>query len=146
MKEADDYKLKPCPFCGGTAEVGYAINDYNRYGVYCKNCGATVEVKDWKGMEDTEENAIKVWNQRTIDYDSLTRGKLCPLKAPEPPNLDAILRVGAIKCRTDGEPPRVEYIGGRCDGPRCAWWDASKGRCAALSLSPQKNDNTPACS
>ena len=50
--------------------------------------------------------------ETTIDYDSLTCGKLCPLKAIEPPDLDAILRVGAIKCRTDGEPPHAEYIGG----------------------------------
>ena len=51
--------------------------------------------------------------ETTIDYDSLTCGKLCPLKAIEPPDLDAILRVGAIKCRTDGEPPHAEYIGGQ---------------------------------
>ena len=73
-----------------------------------------------------------------IDYDRLSRGKLCPLKATEPPDLDAILRVGAIKCRTDGEPPRVEYIGGQCDGPRCAWWDAMAERCAVLSLARNK--------
>lgn len=85
----------------------------------------------------------------TIDYDSLTRGKLCPLKAAEPPvlacwNLDPaqdvsdLLRSGVIKCRADGEPPRVEYIGGQCDGPRCAWWDAGKERCAVLSLARNK--------
>lgn len=117
MKEADDYKLKPCPFCGGTAEVGYAINDYNRYGVYCKNCGATVEVKDWKGMEDTEENAIKVWNQRTIDYDSLTRGKLCPLK--ERGSLEqADMR--ALMDMANGCPPLIACKPPECDGPRCA--------------------------
>ena len=38
----------------------------------------------------------------------------------------------------DGKLPRVEYIGGRCDGPRCAWWDADKGRCAVLSLARNK--------
>lgn len=76
--------------------------------------------------------------ETTIDYDSLTCGKLCPLKAIEPPDLDAILRVGAIKCRTDGEPPHAEYIGGQCDGPRCAWWDADKERCTVLSLARNK--------
>ena len=75
---------------------------------------------------------------RTNNYDSLTCGKLCPLKAIEPPDLDAILRGGAIKCRTDGEPPHAEYIGGQCDGPRCAWWDADKERCAVLSLARNK--------
>ena len=83
------------------------------------------------------------------DYDSLMRGKLCPLKANQPPvlgfwNLDpapdlaATLKAGVIKCRADGEPPRVEYIGGQCDGPRCAWYDAGKERCAVLSLARDK--------
>lgn len=83
------------------------------------------------------------------DYDSLTRGKLCPLKGNQPPvlatwNLDPapdlaeMLKFGVIKCRSDGEPPRVEYIGGQCDGPRCAWWDADKERCAVLSIARNK--------
>lgn len=79
------------------------------------------------------------------DYDGFTHGKLCPLKAAEPPvltiwnsnpepDLTEALKAGAIKCRADGEPPHVEYIGGQCDGPRCAWWDAGKERCAVLSI------------
>lgn len=75
----------------------------------------------------------------TIDYDSLTRGKLCPLKAAESPMLSFKLAgTPRVKCRTDGEPPHVEYIGGRCDGPRCAWWDADKEHCAVLSLAQNK--------
>ncbi len=58
-----EIKLLPCPFCGGEAKTGYAICDYNRWGVYCVDCGAVVEVDD--GLEaDTEENAIKRWNTR----------------------------------------------------------------------------------
>ena len=60
------------------------------------------------------------------DYDSLTRGKLCPLKATEPPDLDAILRVSAIKCRTDGVP------GGTPTSPA-----------APSSPWPATNNNTP---
>lgn len=56
--------IKPCPFCGGRAVIGYAIYDYNRWGVYCKNCGASVEVSDFAGEPDTEEQAIKNWNRR----------------------------------------------------------------------------------
>ena len=84
-----------------------------------------------------------------IDYDSLTRGKLCPLKGNRPPvlsfwNLDpapdlaATLKAGVIKGRADGEPPRVEYIGGQCDGHRCAWYDQTADRCAVLSLARNK--------
>lgn len=56
--------LKPCPFCGGEARTGYAINDYNRWGVECTKCGAVVEVATWLGVFDIEENAIKAWNRR----------------------------------------------------------------------------------
>ena len=56
--------LKPCPFCGGEAEAVYAPNDINRWGVQCKSCGCTVEVEEWKGVEDTKENAVKSWNRR----------------------------------------------------------------------------------
>lgn len=51
----------------------------------------------------------------TIDYDSLTRGKLCPLKQG----------IGIEHWR-------------QCDGPRCDWWDADKSRCAVLSLARNK--------
>ena len=82
----------------------------------------------------------------TIDYDSLTRGKLCPLKATRlgfwnldpAPDLAATLKAGVIKFRADGEPPRVEYIGGQCDGSRCAWWDAMADRCAVRTLACNK--------
>ena len=50
----------------------------------------------------------------TIDYDSLTRGKLCPLK------------------HAGSEAACL------CDGSRCAWWDADKARCAVLSLARNK--------
>ena len=64
-----EIKLKPCPFCGGKAETVYAPNDINRWGVQCKSCGCTVEVEEWKGVEDTKENAIKAWNRRA-DYET----------------------------------------------------------------------------
>lgn len=51
----------------------------------------------------------------TIDYHSLTREKLCPLKQG----------IGMDVFR-------------ECDGPRCAWWDADKERCAVLSLARNK--------
>ena len=110
----------------------------------------TIDYAGDYGGEASDYQTTMVENPSgTIDYDSLTRGKLCPLKAAEPPvlafwNLDpapdlaATLKAGVIKCRADGEPPRVEYIGGQCDGHRCAWWDADKERCAALSLARNK--------
>lgn len=58
-----EIKLKPCPFCGGEAKVGYAINDYNRWGVSCNTCGCVVEV-GFGDYEDTMEEAVKAWNRR----------------------------------------------------------------------------------
>lgn len=63
-------KLKRCPFCGGEARTGFAIYDYNRWGVECTKCGATVEVAEWNGDCDTEENAIKAWNRRYSQNES----------------------------------------------------------------------------
>ena len=53
-------KLKPCPFCGGEAEVVFGACDYNVYQVCCTgaNCHAMA------GWSDTEEEAIEEWNRR----------------------------------------------------------------------------------
>lgn len=110
----------------------------------------TIDYDSDYGAEASDYQTTMAENpSATIDYDDLTRGKLCPLKANQSPvlgfwNLDpapdlaATLKTGVIKCRADGEPPRVEYIGGRCDGHRCAWWDADKSRCAVLSIARNK--------
>ena len=52
-------ELKPCPFCGGKAEVReyIAITDY--VFVICRNCGACV------GPYGIEEKATENWNRRT---------------------------------------------------------------------------------
>lgn len=111
-----------------------------------KNCPAA---KNFEKKSSDYQTTMAENPSGTIDYDSLTRGKLCPLKAAEPPalafwNLDPapdvsdLLRAGVIKCRADGEPPRVEYIGGQCDGPRCAWYDQTAERCALLSIARNK--------
>ena len=101
------------------------------YGSDYENPAATI----FYGMND--------YGNEASDY------RLCPLKAGCPPmptfyNIDpapdvsGLLRGGVVKVRADGEPPRVEYIGGTCNGPRCAWWDADKSRCAVLSLARNK--------
>ena len=51
-----DTELKPCPFCGGEAEV-YA-QAFNKYSVICSNCYCV------KGSYGTKEKAIEEWNRR----------------------------------------------------------------------------------
>ena len=52
-----DTKLKPCPFCGGKAEMlNYSKNEWL---VYCPACDGMVE--RWR---KTEEEAVEQWNTR----------------------------------------------------------------------------------
>ena len=54
MAEID---LKPCPFCGGTAEITLFLGNYM---IACRECpGSTFPCK---GM--TKEEVIKAWNKR----------------------------------------------------------------------------------
>lgn len=56
--------LKPCPFCGGKAEM--LINEYNdsrkEYLVACTECDGMVE--RWR---ETEKEAVEQWNRRVSD-------------------------------------------------------------------------------
>ena len=56
-------KLKPCPFCGGEAEVDILEHQYRgfpkTYGVMCLNCNCGT---DW--FFETEEEAVAAWNRR----------------------------------------------------------------------------------
>lgn len=56
------------------------------------------------------------------DYDSLTRGKLCPI---------------CVAALTIAGHTRADEHLAKC-GPRCAWWDADKERCAVLSIARNK--------
>ena len=50
-------KIKPCPFCGGKAESmeSWSAGWY----VECQECGVMIRL-----AEDSEEEAIEVWNRR----------------------------------------------------------------------------------
>lgn len=51
-------KLKPCPFCGGEAEL--YENYYHGCNIYCLECGVEFEC-------DSKEEAIEAWNRRVSD-------------------------------------------------------------------------------
>ena len=75
----------------------------------------TVDYASDYGGEASDYQTTMIENPSgAIDYDSLTRWKLCPLK------------------RAGSEAACL------CDGPRCAWWDADKERCSVLSLARNK--------
>lgn len=61
-------ELKPCPFCGGEAEIKHVDwfepGNY-AYGAKCEKCGAESRIGD------TEAEAIAAWNTRAaIEFDN----------------------------------------------------------------------------
>ena len=56
--EKQQTELKPCPFCGGEAKLGW-YRDF--YYIRCKNCGIRTLV------EFTMRRAIEAWNRRAED-------------------------------------------------------------------------------
>lgn len=51
-------KIKPCPFCGGEAELWDNKLAYRLYGVICKECDCMTP------HFTTGEDAIEAWNRR----------------------------------------------------------------------------------
>lgn len=62
--EIKEVELKPCPFCGGKAELHSwhkpecMAKDEIRAEVWCNDCPATV------GTYLTKEEAVEAWNRR----------------------------------------------------------------------------------
>lgn len=50
-------KLKPCPFCGGKADI-YEDNCYSQFYVQCGVCGCSTV------LDCCEENVVAAWNMR----------------------------------------------------------------------------------
>jgi Lar family restriction alleviation protein len=86
---SDDYKLNPCPFCGGEAMVGmekYRIFTYEEnFYVYCKSCDCSLGYNSQGDGEagDTiydhsfksEREAIIKWNTRVPDQEQKAENK-----------------------------------------------------------------------
>lgn len=53
-------ELKPCPFCGGEAEVNMLLGNYC---ITCKYCMGAIAPAPYQ----TKDEAIKAWNRRAND-------------------------------------------------------------------------------
>ena len=75
-----EYKLVPCPFCGGEAYYSDNKNEdygFDVHGVTCKEC-------DVRNFESTKEDAINSWNNRaspTTDTVTIDRAEYEAMKA-----------------------------------------------------------------
>lgn len=67
---AGEIKLKPCPFCGGEAELTYTSDNSHKPFVQCKY-GVFLKPKcvacQYPWRHDSEEEAIEAWNRRADD-------------------------------------------------------------------------------
>lgn len=62
-----EIKLKPCPFCGGEAEVSRFLG---RYAVVCTECFACMLNEDNYFPEDEKSDidfVVRSWNRRVDD-------------------------------------------------------------------------------
>lgn len=61
-------KLKPCPFCGGSAELHHEIGMTTQYSFCsCDNCGAKSEMIRMSLQYCADEIAAAAWNRRQND-------------------------------------------------------------------------------
>lgn len=60
-----EIKLKPCPFCGGPAEVTQCGREW--YVECAQKRPVECYCKPWTGYCDTKLDAIEIWNRRPKD-------------------------------------------------------------------------------
>ncbi len=65
-------ELKPCPFCGGEAEIWYSAT--RKYGIavcckciICRSQGKAYFTGEYMETAEAEELAEKAWNRRVSD-------------------------------------------------------------------------------
>ena len=60
--------LKPCPFCGGRADLRYSIN---KALVECTNKKCKLRPSTWLHLDtDSVDKLVDIWNQRKYEEDT----------------------------------------------------------------------------
>lgn len=55
-------EIKPCPFCGGRADLRYSIN---RALIECTNRKCKIQPSTWLRVDiDSVDKLVKIWNTR----------------------------------------------------------------------------------
>ena len=70
MSDFAGYKLKPCPFCGGTPHTseGFTHFDDDEHNIYCIECK---ECDFWLSSVDYVEDVVEKWNRRVYTNDGI---------------------------------------------------------------------------
>ena len=70
VEKEEEMDLKPCPFCGGNAELRHTEGN-SEYGktafVACLRCGANSRMVSLSFKYSADEKAIEAWNRRASD-------------------------------------------------------------------------------
>ena len=60
--------LKPCPFCGGRADLRYSINKAE---VGCRNKKCKLKPSTWLHVDtDSVDKLVNIWNERKYEGDT----------------------------------------------------------------------------
>lgn len=63
-------ELKPCPFCGGKAELREErVNGYTKYFISCENDNCNVVVETMSRVGNTAAQAVEAWESRVKEND-----------------------------------------------------------------------------
>ena len=61
-------ELKPCPFCGGKAELHHKYELFIGYSyICCTKCGVKTEEVPMSYRDSSDEKATEAWNRRAGD-------------------------------------------------------------------------------
>lgn len=61
----NDKQLKPCPFCGGPADLRHDYTGQGSSYISCMNCGVTSPRFPVEFSASSDDRARKFWNKRT---------------------------------------------------------------------------------
>ncbi|WFG34085.1 hypothetical protein F10086_163 [Staphylococcus phage vB_SauM_JDF86] len=57
--------IKPCPFCGGKADIRYY---FDKASIECTNTKCRIQPSTWLHVEtDSVNKLVKIWNTRRLE-------------------------------------------------------------------------------